>query len=130
MKLRPNKARDNGLTVQIDGHINTRETFSVSRSMEYFTVAELVRQSGHNQSNWPILILKELLDNNLDAREAPRVREGGIEQRMRDVERKVDREMEAFKPPASLPHKVAAEFRRDGELSWKDAIAALARHPE
>jgi hypothetical protein len=47
-----------------------RETFSLSRSMEYFTRDELVRQCGHSQSQWPILLLKELLDNALDACES------------------------------------------------------------
>jgi hypothetical protein len=47
-----------------------RETFSLSRSMEYFTRDELVRQCGHSQSPWPILLLKELLDNALDACES------------------------------------------------------------
>jgi hypothetical protein len=47
-----------------------RETFTLSRSMEYFNEAELVRQCGHEKADWPILLLKELLDNTLDACES------------------------------------------------------------
>jgi hypothetical protein len=47
-----------------------RETFSLSRAMVYFTEAELIRQSGHTQPDWPILIFKETLDNGLDSCES------------------------------------------------------------
>src|SRR5450432_2775939 len=48
----------------------TREHFTLSRSMEYFGEAELVRQCGHTRSDWPLVILKEGLDNGLDGCES------------------------------------------------------------
>src|SRR4051812_31164705 len=54
-----------------------RETFTTSRLMEFFRPEELAMQIGHHQSFWPGALLKELVDNALDACEtagaAPRV---------------------------------------------------------
>lgn len=47
-----------------------RETFSLSRSMEYFTEAELVRQCGYTRPDWPFVVAKEIIDDGLDACEA------------------------------------------------------------
>ena len=44
-----------------------RTTFSTSRTMDFFSEKELVAQCGHRKSDWPIVILKELVDNSLDA---------------------------------------------------------------
>jgi DNA topoisomerase VI subunit B len=44
-----------------------RETFQTSRLLEYFSEKELVLQTGHAPDRWPEVILKELLDNSLDA---------------------------------------------------------------
>jgi len=44
-----------------------RTMFETSRVLEYFTERELSYQTGHNKSDWPLVILKELLDNALDA---------------------------------------------------------------
>ena len=46
--------------------MNARQAFSLSRSMEYFSAAELVRQCGYTQPDWPILLVKEGIDNGLD----------------------------------------------------------------
>ncbi len=54
-------------------HSNTaqlqRTTFKTSRSLDFFSQKELVAQTGHHVSDWPLVILKELLDNALDAAE-------------------------------------------------------------
>jgi DNA topoisomerase VI subunit B len=47
----------------------TRVPFTVSRLMEFCTRRELVNQTGHQESEWPLVILKELTDNALDAAE-------------------------------------------------------------
>lgn len=47
-----------------------RTTFTTSRLLEFFTVEELRMQIGHGQPAWPVALLKELLDNALDACEA------------------------------------------------------------
>jgi DNA topoisomerase VI subunit B len=49
-----------------------RTVFSTSREMDYFSVKELVTQTGHPKEKWPLVILKELIDNSLDACEDAR----------------------------------------------------------
>jgi DNA topoisomerase VI subunit B len=46
-----------------------RVPFTVSRLMEFCTRRELVNQTGHDIHEWPLVVLKELLDNALDAAE-------------------------------------------------------------
>lgn len=54
-----------------------RETFRTSRLMEFCSQKELVSQTGHQVDEWPLVVLKELIDNALDACElagtAPRI---------------------------------------------------------
>ena len=67
-----------------------REVFHTSRSMEFFTVKELTIQIGHAPHLWPLALLKELIDNALDAAEGagqpPR-----IEVSIRSDQRSTDR---------------------------------------
>lgn len=64
-----------------------RETFKTSRQMEFCTRKELTTQTGHEPGEWQQVILKELVDNSLDACEEAgippeilvRVDETGIE---------------------------------------------------
>jgi hypothetical protein len=44
-----------------------RTTFKTSREMDFFSAKELVTQTGHEISDWPLVIVKELVDNALDA---------------------------------------------------------------
>lgn len=44
-----------------------RETFESSRLLEYFTAKELQQQIGLDPEYWPLAILRELIDNALDA---------------------------------------------------------------
>ena len=46
-----------------------RKAFSVSRLAEFASVSELTRQTGQPPRNWPLTIVKELVDNALDAAE-------------------------------------------------------------
>jgi hypothetical protein len=46
-----------------------RETFKTSRLAEFCSRRELVAQTGHEVDDWPLVILKELVDNALDAAE-------------------------------------------------------------
>jgi len=50
-----------------------RTTFEVSRATEYFTEKELQRQIGRGKQWWPVALLKELVDNALDACEMGKV---------------------------------------------------------
>src|SRR5260370_41436794 len=45
----------------------TRVAFRVSRLMEFCTKRELQNQTGHSVYDWPLVVLKELMDNALDA---------------------------------------------------------------
>ena len=45
----------------------TRVAFRVSRLMEFCTTRELQNQTGHSVYEWPLVVLKELMDNALDA---------------------------------------------------------------
>src|SRR5262245_9201691 len=47
-----------------------RTTFETSRLLEFFTEKELTMQIGHPEREWPKALVKELIDNGLDASEA------------------------------------------------------------
>src|SRR6516225_2114846 len=44
-----------------------RETFTTSRLLEFCSQRELVNQTGHAAEHWPLVVLKELVDNAVDA---------------------------------------------------------------
>lgn len=50
--------------------ISPRQTFTTSRLLEYFSGKELQAQVGFPPEAWPVALLKELIDNSLDACEA------------------------------------------------------------
>lgn len=50
-----------------------RETFELSRLMEFFSEKELTAQIGFSKPDWPVALLKELLDNALDACESANI---------------------------------------------------------
>ena len=76
------KATDQGIQKHGGNMELNRETFKQNRSLEFFSEKELSMQIGHSQQFWPIAILKELIDNSLDAAET-----AGI---LPDVEIKAD----------------------------------------
>lgn len=55
-----------------------RTTFQTSRLLEFCSRKELTAQTGHEPELWPLVIVRELLDNSLDAAEeagiAPEIR--------------------------------------------------------
>ena len=44
-----------------------RSTFTTSRQLDFFSEDELSKQTGHDRDEWPRVVLKELIDNSLDA---------------------------------------------------------------
>ena len=48
-------------------HLLERTTFETSRLLEFFSDKELTMQIGCPTEQWPIALLKELIDNALDA---------------------------------------------------------------
>jgi DNA topoisomerase VI subunit B len=50
-----------------------REVFATSRLLEFCSTKELINQTGHGVEDWPLVILKELIDNALDACEEAEV---------------------------------------------------------
>jgi DNA topoisomerase VI subunit B len=51
-------------------HMLERSTFQTSRLLEFFSEKELAMQMGCPQDQWPLALLKELIDNALDACES------------------------------------------------------------
>lgn len=49
------------------GKVLERTTFKTSREMDFFSEKELTTQTGHGVQEWPLVIIKELTDNALDA---------------------------------------------------------------
>jgi DNA topoisomerase VI subunit B len=50
-------------------HRLLRETFKTSRLLDFCSERELTKQIGHSSDQWPLVILKELVDNAIDAAE-------------------------------------------------------------
>ncbi len=50
-----------------------RTPFTTSREMDFFSEKELVTQTGHEREDWPLVVVKELVDNALDACEEANV---------------------------------------------------------
>jgi DNA topoisomerase VI subunit B len=46
-----------------------RTTFQTSRLLDFASEKELVAQTGHQKDAWPVVLLKELVDNAIDAAE-------------------------------------------------------------
>jgi len=44
-----------------------RTTFKTSRLLDFCSEKELIAQTGHRPAQWPLVVLKELTDNALDA---------------------------------------------------------------
>src|SRR6516162_5382916 len=44
-----------------------REIFTTSRLLEFCSQRELINQTGHAIEDWPLVVLKELVDNAVDA---------------------------------------------------------------
>ena len=44
-----------------------RATFRTSRLLDFFSEKELAAQTGHPAAEWPLVVVKELIDNALDA---------------------------------------------------------------
>ena len=51
-----------------------RETFITSRQLEFTSAKELQVQTGQPEHAWPLVFLKEAIDNALDACEEPKVK--------------------------------------------------------
>jgi DNA topoisomerase VI subunit B len=46
-----------------------RKTFTVSRLAEFASQSELIKQTGHDVEDWPLVVAKEVIDNALDEAE-------------------------------------------------------------
>ncbi len=44
-----------------------RTTFRTSRLLDFLSRKELIAQTGHQPASWPLVVLKDLVDNALDA---------------------------------------------------------------
>jgi DNA topoisomerase VI subunit B len=59
--------KGNGRDSSANGPRLERTTFRTSREMDFFSEKELVTQTGHQVEEWPLVAVKELIDNALDA---------------------------------------------------------------
>src|SRR6478752_4192414 len=50
-----------------------REVFTTSRLLDFCSERELVAQTGHRAERWPLVAVKELVDNGLDIAEEAEV---------------------------------------------------------
>jgi DNA topoisomerase VI subunit B len=55
--------------IRAEPRILQRETFQTSRLLDFCSERELIKQIGHDADQWPLVILKELVDNALDGAE-------------------------------------------------------------
>ena len=61
------EAGEGGAMTTSNAKLN-RQTFTTSRELEYFTEGELTAQTGYGRQDWwPGVVVKELIDNSLDA---------------------------------------------------------------
>jgi DNA topoisomerase VI subunit B len=51
----------------------SRTVFEISRELEFFSEKELQMQIGHGKRSWPVALMKELIDNALDACETKNI---------------------------------------------------------
>jgi hypothetical protein len=58
----PNAKRDQALVSNV-----ARVAFTTSRELEFFTESELTTQIGYRKGLWPLVLIKELIDNAIDA---------------------------------------------------------------
>ena len=49
------------------GNVLERTTLRTSRLLDFCSEKELIAQTGHQTDAWPLVALKELIDNSLDA---------------------------------------------------------------
>ena len=44
-----------------------RQTFRTSRLLDFASTKELIAQTGHQPAQWPLVVIKEVIDNEVDA---------------------------------------------------------------
>src|SRR5437660_2854121 len=81
--FRTSRRRTRAWSGGMTGHLPARESagksalsrhvFKTSRLAEFCSRKELVNQTGHAAEDWPLVILKELVDNALDGAEEARI---------------------------------------------------------
>ncbi len=101
-----------------------RKTFTTSRQMEFLSGKELKAQTGHDDHEWPLVILKELMDNALDACE-----EAGITP---EIDVRVDERgiQVADNGPGIPPDVVKGILDFDTRTSSREAYVAPDRVPK
>ncbi len=91
-----------------------RTTFETSRLLDFCSEKELTAQTGHDPEEWPLVILKELLDNALDACE-----EAGVPPTSNVV-------AEQAALPKNLTGSIRKALKADRTQPWDQAISVIA----
>ncbi len=102
------------------GKLN-RTTFTTSRLLDFCSEKELAAQTGHPRREWPVVVLKELLDNSLDACE-----EAGVAPEISVI---VDRGgiTVSDNGPGIPPETVAGVLDYDKRVSSREAYVSPTR---
>jgi DNA topoisomerase VI subunit B len=98
-----------------------RETFKTSRLAEFCSTRELVNQTGHAIQEWPLVILKETVDNAIDAAE-----ETGIAPVVEIIVGK-DGITISDNGPGMKPETIAAMLDFNSRVSSREAYASPTR---
>ena len=101
-----------------------RTTFKTSRLAEFCCQKELINQSGHDIEQWPLVVLKELVDNSIDGCE-----EAGTAPVI-GVSKVVEAALQAStEDDIALPDDLAEQVRNrlsDSNLRWIETVAKVA----
>ena len=96
-----------------------RTTFRTSRLLEFCSRKELIAQTGHEPDAWPLVVLKELVDNALDACE-----EAGIAYELVTTRAELEAALiDAMSPAPCRATRLLKGWRR---TVAGDAVTALA----
>lgn len=99
----------------------SRETFKTSRLAEFCSMRELVNQTGHAIEEWPLVILKETIDNAVDAAE-----EAGIAPAVEIIVNE-DGLTISDNGPGMAPATVAAMLDFNSRVSSREAYVSPTR---
>jgi len=98
-----------------------RTTFKTSRLAEFCSEKELVNQTGHDAEDWPLVLVKELTDNSIDACE-----EAGIAPEIQ-IEVNGDKIIIADNGPGLPPETVEGILDYTVRVSSREAYVSPSR---
>jgi hypothetical protein len=98
-----------------------RTTFTTSRVMDFFNEKELVTQTGHPRTEWPLVFVKEAIERAY--RRAAAVAQ--LNEAIKEAHESATEEAAGLAIPKGLRVKVERHAKRHG-VPWDIAVAAVA----